>query len=258
MELLHAEVDIGDGPTVAFLHGFTQTAASWRPVTAPLPHRAVRIDLPGHGGSGAHRGDLPASAAMVGATIARHSGPDGRPILVGYSLGGRVALRTALDHPREVGALVLIGATAGIDDPEERRARRAADDALAQRLEHDGVDAFLDAWLAQPLFAGLQPSPEDLAARRANTVEGLSASLRLAGTGTMDPPWWSELGTLQIPTLVLWGEHDAKFAALGRRLVEAIPDARGAEIEGAGHAAHLQRPDQVVAHLRDLVVRVRG
>lgn len=231
---------------IVLVHGFTQTGTSWRPVIDALaeaigPHLSVEaVDAPGHGTAGDVRLDLAGAAASLAAHIDQSGGP---ALVVGYSMGGRLALRLALDHPEAVSGLVLIGATAGIDDPEQRSARRAADEELARRLEADGVEAFLDAWLAQPLFAGLVPAPADLAARRANTVAGLASSLRLAGTGTMDPPWWHELPLIDVPTIVVWGADDHKFAAIGRRLATSIGDnARTVEIGGVGHAAHLEAP----------------
>jgi 2-succinyl-6-hydroxy-2,4-cyclohexadiene-1-carboxylate synthase len=223
------------------LHGFTQTGVSWRPVVERLGDdvEAVVPDLPGHGTAGAVRLDLAGSAAAVAAT-------GGRATYVGYSMGGRVALRLALDHAHLVDRLVLVGATAGIDDPAERAARREADEALAQRIEVDGVEAFLAGWLAQPLFAGLAPEPDDLATRRANPAEGLAASLRLCGTGTMDPPWWGELAGLAVPTTVVAGEHDERFRALGRRLAGAIGGpTEMVVVPGTTHACHLQAPGEM-------------
>jgi 2-succinyl-6-hydroxy-2,4-cyclohexadiene-1-carboxylate synthase len=240
-----------DDLPIVLLHGFTQTGTSWSPVRDRMPSSwDVRSpDLPGHGTAGAVRADLTGTAAMVAADLDRPA------VLVGYSMGGRVALRLALDHPALVAGLVVLGATAGIDDADEREARRRADHALADRIEAEGVAAFLEEWVAQPLFAGLELAPQDRAARLANTAAGLAASLRLAGTGTMDPPWWPELGAIRCPTLVAWGERDAKFAALGRRMADAIgPPASTAAIAGCGHAAHLEDPAafaQLVAGLAD-------
>lgn len=237
---------VGAGPRIVLLHGFTQTAAAWAPLATRLSadHEVMAIDLPGHGGSAHVDLDLPATADAVADT-------GGRATYVGYSMGGRVALRLALDRPEAVERLVLIGATAGIDDPDERAARRRADTALADRIECDGVDAFLVDWLAQPLFAGLAPDPDDLAARRANPAAGLAASLRRSGTGTLDPPWWEELprlGAAGIPVRLVVGGHDAKFAALAERLAAGIGlTASVGVVAGAGHACHLEAPDRFLA-----------
>lgn len=252
MGALHRVVE-GTGGRVVLVHGFTQTGRSWAPVADRLVavgHQVVRVDAPGHGGSGPIATDLHGGAERLAEA-------GGRAVHVGYSMGGRLALRLALDRPDLVRGLVLLGATAGIDDPEERSRRRAADEALADDLERDGVDAFLERWLAQPLFAGLPDDPDDRADRARNTAAGLAGSLRRAGTGTMDPPWWDELARVTAPTLVLAGAHDAKFGALGRRLADGIgPTATFASVPGAGHAAHLEAPravaDLVAEFLADL------
>ena len=232
-------------PRLLLLHGFTQTAVSWRPIVERLPSgwEVLAPDLPGHGTAGDRRLDLAGSAEHLARSLR------GEPaIVVGYSMGGRTALRLALDHPESVAGLVLIGATAGIDDPAERAARRRSDEALADRIEAEGVEAFLERWLAQPLFAGLTPEADDLAARRSNNPAGLASSLRLAGTGTMDPPWWDEVHHIEVPTLVLWGEDDPKFAQLGRRLVDGIgPNAEASSLVDVGHAVHLEAPDATAA-----------
>lgn len=234
----------GAGPRLVLLHGFTQTSASWSPVVGALvpTHHVVAVDLPGHGRSAEADLDLAGTAAAVAEQA-------GRAVYVGYSMGGRVALRLALDHPQLVERLVLIGATAGIDDPEERRARRRADEALARSIETDGVEVFVDRWLAQPLFATLPADGADRDARLANTASGLASSLRRCGTGTMDPPWWPKLGALgrrSIPVSVVAGGDDAKFVALGQRLVDAIgASATLVVVPHAGHACHLERPAEV-------------
>jgi 2-succinyl-6-hydroxy-2,4-cyclohexadiene-1-carboxylate synthase len=226
---------------MVLVHGFTQTGASWRHVVDRLAprHTVVTVDAPGHGGSTGVEADLTLGAELLG----RAGGP---ATYVGYSMGGRLALRLAIDRPDLVRSLVLIGATAGIDDPEERARRRRSDEALADRIEAIGVARFLDEWLAQDLFSGLPDDPDERQARLTNTAAGLASSLRLAGTGTMDPPWWDELSGIAAPTLVLAGEHDRKFTVLGARLAEAIgADAEFEAVPGAGHAAHLHAPERV-------------
>lgn len=236
----------GIGPRVVLVHGFTQTHVSWHAITADLVagHEVVAVDAPGHGGSGPVETSLSEGAALLGEA-------GGEAVYVGYSMGGRLALRLALDRPDLVRGLVLLGATAGIDEAADRAARRAADGALADRIEREGVGAFLRYWLAQPMFAGLPIDPVERASRRRNTAKGLASSLRLAGTGTMDPSWWAELPGLQPPTLVLAGSRDQKFTDLGTRLAETVGGtARFATIDGAGHAAHLEAPGTFLATVR--------
>ena len=232
----------GDGPPVVLVHGFSQTRHSWGTLVPHLAGRSLVIpDLPGHGSAGHDGADLTETARLVAET-------GGRAVYVGYSMGGRVALRLALDRPSDVLALVLIGTTAGIDLLTQRTERRRSDATMADRIEQDGTRAFLDDWVAQPLFEDLVIDPFDLAQRQANRPSGLAASLRHAGTGSMDPPWWDELDGIACPTLVLAGEHDDKFSALGHRLADGIGDnATLSLVAGAGHAAHLEQPAAVAA-----------
>lgn len=227
----------GAGPRLVLVHGFTQTARCWGAVATELAldHEVVRVDTPGHGRSAGVAADLASGAELLGAT-------GGRATYVGYSLGGRLCLHLALAHPDLVAGLVLIGATAGIDDQAERAERAAADERWARRLEAGGLDAFLHDWLDQPLFAGLPAEARSLEARRENTVAGLATSLRLAGTGVQEPQW-HRLGALAMPVLVVAGERDRRFVDIGRRLVSSIgANAEPGLVAGAGHAAHLEAP----------------
>jgi 2-succinyl-6-hydroxy-2,4-cyclohexadiene-1-carboxylate synthase len=165
-------------------------------------------------------------------------------------MGGRMALHVALAHPEAVDRLVLISTNPGIQGHEARRKRRASDEALARRIETQGLSAFLRWWLAQPLFATLAPSAAGLGERLANTEEGLASSLRLAGLGSQDPLWdrLGELGERGLPVLLVAGELDSAYRSHAERMAAAIgPSARLQVIEGAGHACHLERPGQLAA-----------
>ena len=159
----------------------------------------------------------------------------------------------ALDRPDLVERMVLIGATAGIDSPSDRKARRVADERLASAIEQDGVPRFLVRWLSQPIFAGLSVNEEDRQARLTNSAPGLAASLRDSGTGTMDPPWWDELRRIRCPTRIVAGERDAKFTDLGRRMAGLIADADLVVVAGVGHAAQLEAPEAVAELVRDFM-----
>jgi 2-succinyl-6-hydroxy-2,4-cyclohexadiene-1-carboxylate synthase len=239
--LLHAERR-GRGPTLVLVHGFTQTGRCWGPEVDALAadHEIVLVDAPGHGRSGQIRAGLRSGGRLI-------ADQGGEATYLGYSMGARFCLHTALTNPELVRGLVLLGATAGIEDPEEREQRRQQDLVTAARIERDGLERFLDDWLAQPLFAGLPAERSFRAERLENTVAGLRSSLEEAGTGSQDPSW-HELHRLDMPVLVLAGADDAKFAALAERLTAEVGDnATLALIEGAGHAAHLERPDGFLA-----------
>ena len=244
----------GPGRRLVFLHGFTQGPGSWDPVVAGLDpsYEIVRVTLPGHGpaGSASAQARLPfeAAAAAVADAVAEVAGPAPATWL-GYSLGGRLALRVALDRPELVDSLVLLGATAGIEDADARAARVEIDERLAAGLERKGVEQFIDGWLAQALFARLSRPDAGVEERRLGTVDGLAAALRLLGTGAQEPVW-DRLGEIGVPVLLLAGEHDTKFSALAFRMATGIGDDAGITfVPGAGHAAHLERPRSVATIL---------
>lgn len=236
--MLHCVRAGGNGPRLVLVHGFTQTARSWDEVAGILAARfeVVMVELPGHGGSARARLDFPTTAAAIGEV------GGGPATYVGYSMGGRLCLRTALDEPGVVSSLVLIGASPGLADGDARAERRRADALLADDLAAGDTKAFLDGWLARPLFETTTPRPADLEARRANPPDGLAYALRELGTGTQEP-LWDRLPQLEMPVLLLAGEHDAKFRDVAGRMAAAIgPNARTCWVPGAGHAVPLDQP----------------
>ena len=222
--------------------GFTQTAAAWDAVVARLPADA-----------GAAPVEVPTGLGFVetATTIGERGG---RAIYAGYSMGGRLCLRLALDRPELVRGLVLLSASPGIADDGERATRREADEKLARRVERDGVDAFLEQWLRQPLFSTL---PEDAAGlddrRAANTVATLTHGLRTLGAGAQEP-LWDRLGELEPPFVPAAGVLDEKYVDIAFAMAERV--GRGVHpvlIGGAGHAAHLENPEGVASLLRRVV-----
>ena len=229
------------GGELILLHGFTQTGASWEPVRREVGerYRSHAPDLRGHGTAS---GRWPVTFEAVIEDIA--SLVDGPFVLVGYSMGGRIALALALARPQRVERLVLVSASPGLADPGEREARRRADEAFAGEIERSTLVTFARRWGAQPLFAGQPPE----VARRAhedrlrNTPAGLAGALRGLGTGVMEPQW-NQLAKLEMPVDLIVGERDEQFRAINVRMAEALPDARLHVIAGAGHAVHLESPN---------------
>ena len=235
---------------IVFAHGFTQTGHSWGRVVAMLEAslgdvEALAPDLPGHGDAAELRGDLWQCADALASV-------GDRATYVGYSMGGRIALHVALRHPESVERLVLVGATAGIDDDDDRSERRTSDNELADHIIRRSVPAFIDEWLDDPLFAGLTDDTAMRDDRLRNTATGLASSLRLAGTGTQEP-LWDRLGEIRCPVLVIVGERDAKFTALGRRIVDGVSNGRLVIVPDSGHSVHLERPDATVAAIHDFL-----
>lgn len=228
--------------TLLLLHGFTGSRKSWTDVLPGLPTgiEPMAVDLPGHG-----LNREPASVEATAETLA-HGLHGRRSHVLGYSLGARVALALAVAHPEAVDRLVLESPSAGIADPAEREARRRADAELAAAIERDGLEAFIDRWERNPVFASHASLPPDVAARQrairlAQNPHGLAGSLRLAGQGAM-LPLRARLGRIAAPTLVITGALDPARPR-AEQVAAGIPGARLVVIDGAGHTPHLERQD---------------
>ena len=221
-----------------FVPGFTQTTDAWDAVLDALAPGtdALPVEIP----TGL---DFETTAAVIGA----RGGP---ACYVGYSMGGRLCLALALDRPDLVPSLVLVSASPGIADARERAARLAADERLALDVERDGIDAFLERWLAQPLFASLPREAAGLEARRqGNSVERITHQLRALGQGAQ-PSLWHRLPQLAMPVLIVSGSYDRKYREIAAAMADAIGDnARAVVVEHAGHALHLEQPAALAALL---------
>jgi 2-succinyl-6-hydroxy-2,4-cyclohexadiene-1-carboxylate synthase len=167
-------------------------------------------------------------------------------VLVGYSLGGRLALRAVLRDPGRYAGLVTVGATAGIDDPALRSSRAEADDRLAAWMEVAPIEDVVSIWERQPLFADQSEGliEEQRPGRMSHDPGELAMLLRTAGQGMLEPVW-HDLLTLDLPVLAIAGARDEGYVAAARRIADVAPRGRAAIVEDAGHAAHLQRPQQV-------------
>jgi 2-succinyl-6-hydroxy-2,4-cyclohexadiene-1-carboxylate synthase len=224
----------GDRPSTAvlFLHGFMGSSADWRGTLAALEDRAfcIAVDLPGHGAS---LGLPPESYTIDGSAQAVIRVLDElgvrRPLIVGYSMGGRLALFLALRYPERCAGLLLESASPGLQSEEERAARRAKDEERALRLESGGFERFLQDWYRQPLFASLARDEnmlgQTIEARRRNEPAELARSLRGMGTGNQ-PSLWGELEGLAVPALAVAGELDEKYATISSRMVGINPRIR--------------------------------
>lgn len=227
----------------------------------------MRVDAPGHGGSRAHQhASVERAGSLLLDTIPAAgtrphtgSGPhtDAGSVLLGYSMGARMCLSAAVQRPESVAAVILIGGTAGIESAEERERRRAIDEERAQRLERIGVKPFLREWLSMDMFAGLPAWARFDDERATNTADGLAASLRHAGTGSMEP-LWDRVGSLGMPLLCLSGRSDPRYGDLGERIAGLAPRGTALSVPGAGHAAHLENPPAVIEAVDALLEDIGG
>ena len=252
----------GAGRPLLLLHGFTGSAATWTALIDALPPHFCTIapDLIGHG-----RSDSPLDAeryrmahcvadllAMLDALEVE------RADVLGYSMGGRLALHLATAAPDRVGALVLESSSPGIADAAERQARAAADQALAESIKREGLAAFVERWERLPLFASQASLPEDTRARLhtqrlRNNPLGLANSLRGMGAGQQEG-LWDRLASLDIPTLLIAGELDVKYRVLASQMATALPNARAVIVPGGGHAVHLEQPQSFAKNVLEFLL----
>ena len=212
--------------------GFMQRGEAWRPVAERLPTRYRSICVDPRESTFEGRIEEIAGLAPPGAAV------------VGYSMGARLVLHAALRDPARFAALVLVGASAGIEDDVARGARRSFDEALAAWMERRPIDEVVARWESSPVFA--TQSRELRGAQRrgrlSHDTAGLASLLRTAGQGAL-PPVWDRLGEIACPTLLVAGALDRKYAAAAARMARLMPAASEGLIDGAGHAPQLEAPD---------------
>lgn len=236
----------GAPPAVVALHGFTQHGGVFAELAALLGREVLAPDLPGHG----RAARMPASFQDAVAAVAGMA--DERP-LIGYSQGGRIALGVALEHPETISHLILISAGVGIANEQKRRARQISDEALAQSIERDGLEAFLESWMHRPIFDGLQQRGDDWASRDLghrleNTSNGIAAALRGMGQG-VQPSYGGRLDELAVPVLFIAGGKDTPYVAIGEHVAERAPYGRMVVIEDAGHPVIGEAPADVAREI---------
>jgi len=235
----------GQGPALILLHGFTGTLHTWDTYINKWSetHRVIAIDLPGHGKT--HTDVFPNMEEFVEelAEILNSLSVD-RCTIIGYSMGGRTALSFAVRYPRRIHSLILESATPGLQSEEEREKRQQNDCQLAERIQEEGLEAFVNRWENTPLFASQKNVSREIRQavrkeRLSQTVEGLKSSLQYMGTGVQQSNW-NELQKLQFPVQLIVGELDQKFIRLNQKMQKQLLNASLKVVPETGHAIHVE------------------
>ncbi len=253
---------IGDEthPAIMFLHGFMGRGDDWETTALQFAddYFCIVPDLPGHGDTqlSTDPGEYSMSAtAQSVVDVLTRLGID-RATLVGYSMGGRIALYVALEYPERANGLVLESASPGLSTERERADRIEIDEGRAFRLASDGIDRFVDEWYEMQLFESLKNHPDALAVikekRKQNSVDGLSRCLRGVGTGAQ-PSLWQRLSECTMPALLLCGEYDEKFIEINRAMSESMDHSKLRIVSGAGHLVHVEQPSDYCGAVSDFV-----
>ena len=257
----------GDGPTrIIALHGFTGKASTWESFSRAAGDKYTIIcpELPGHGKSDAP--GLPELYDMEYTLQALAEMADKLEIQkahwLGYSMGGRIAVAAALSLSDRMLSLTVESGSAGLPTDTERKARVRRDTALANTIERNGMEAFVDYWESLPLWESQSRLPaavqEKLRAERlANNPGGLANSLRGIGLGAQ-PYLLDRLAEINVPSLFIAGQDDVKFSATARQIHETVPESRLCIVPESGHAVHLEQPDLFNRTVLDFIRTVDG
>lgn len=241
----------GEGIPVLMVHGFTGSAEGWgEGILEGLAHHrpVLAVDLPGHGESSGDRDPERFTMDRVVTDLVALLEDRGiqKADWVGYSMGGRICVAAAVSHPERIHRLVLESASPGLRAEDARARRRRQDDLLARRIEAQGIEAFVDYWMAQPLFSTQRRLPPAVLAdarrrRLRNDPTALAHVLRGMGTGSQ-PSYWADLSKVSIPALLVTGELDARYTRVAAEMAGLLPQARRVVVPDAGHTIHLEDP----------------
>ncbi|WP_432360137.1 2-succinyl-6-hydroxy-2,4-cyclohexadiene-1-carboxylate synthase [Sporosarcina sp. UB5] len=236
-------------PTIVFLHGFTGSTKTWDEVRNEFNgYRTIAVDLTGHGETSVpdklERYSMEEQIEDLEALF-EHLELNSF-LLVGYSMGGRIALAYTIHYPKRVKALVLESSSPGLLDEQDRLERELADKLLAKSIIEDGIYSFVEKWENIPLFASQRSLPVEK--RRAIRNErlkqseiGLANSLLGIGTGSQKS-YWEQLHSMPNPVFLITGELDAKFVEISREMTALAPTWRHIVVSGVGHAIHVEKP----------------
>jgi len=241
--------------SILALHGFTGCGSDFDPFAKLCRGHWHCPNLPGHGAQPIL--DC-APERMVNFVQQQTTILEPPAVLFGYSMGARAALLHATAYPDFWDALILISPNPGIEDPAERTARAQSDEVLAQRIEQEGVPAFLEFWKSQPLIRSQQNIRSDWRdpmddERSKQTAQGLANSLRQFGQAAC-PNLWPELSKIICPVLLITGEQDNKYCSIAERMMHSLTRAQHVVIDEAGHMPHLEAPEACVESINQFMV----
>jgi 2-succinyl-6-hydroxy-2,4-cyclohexadiene-1-carboxylate synthase len=248
-------------PTILFLHGFLGDRHEFQPISDLLTneYQCLSLDLPGHGATQVTEDSdyeiEPTARAIIAALDQLHIS---RCFLVGYSMGGRLALYLTLRFPDRFIGTVLESASPGLKTEAEREQRSQRDWQWAAELETADFAQFLVKWYDQPLFASLRRSPDFgqlLEQRRQNRSAELAKSLRYLGTGAQ-PSLWQELERNRVPLGLVVGEWDQKFVAIIREMRLLCPTAQLQVMKDCGHNVHFENGQGFIEHLKSFLTSI--
>ncbi|MFE1748778.1 2-succinyl-6-hydroxy-2,4-cyclohexadiene-1-carboxylate synthase [Coleofasciculus sp. H7-2] len=250
-----------DKPIILFLHGFMGDCNEFNQVISFLSDQfcCLAVDLPGHGQTKVMGGDecyKMGNTAHALLHLLEQLSIE-KCFLVGYSMGGRLALYLTLYFPERFPKVVLESASPGLKTERERWKRLQRDLELSQELLTTNFSAFLTNWYNQQLFVSLKKHPkfeQMIESRLQNHPFELAKSLRNLSTGCQ-PSLWEALKQNQNPLLLLVGEYDNKFRIINSEMASLCGAAKVNLISNCGHNIHLENPRVFFDQVRQFLAK---
>lgn len=255
----------GEGEPVILLHGFTGDHTTWKSLFPYLTHsfQVIAVDLVGHGRTDAPDDckwyDMSEVASQIIKLMDKLNIEQAH--LLGYSMGGRLAISIAMLYPNRVKSLLLESTSPGIKTAKGREERIQQDELLAEKILTEGIKKFVYYWEQISLFSTQAYLPENIrqqirSQRLKNSEIGLANSLKGMGTGRQ-PSWWDRLHEIKQPTLLMCGELDEKFCHIADEMKELLPYAHLEKVKGVGHTIHVEEPSKFGTIVRDFLYNRR-
>jgi 2-succinyl-6-hydroxy-2,4-cyclohexadiene-1-carboxylate synthase len=247
----HVEV-FGEGFPFLLLHGFTGDSSTWQPFYDQWGNHSklIVLDILGHGKTESPDDAKRYSIECVAGDLIEILDSLGveKVDLMGYSMGGRLALGFAILYPNRVRKIILESSSPGLLTSEERELRRMKDGELAEFINDRGIEAFVDYWENIPLFGSMKHLPAKVqqavrTQRLANNLIGLSNSLLGMGTGAQ-PSFWGSLKRISNEVLLVTGEMDEKFCRIAEKMLKELKNGKWITIQNSGHANHVEEKEK--------------
>lgn len=263
---INYNVDItGSGQALLLLHGFTGSLSTWDPFIPELSQHftTITMDLLGHGKTDApldpNRYTIERAAADIIELLITLKIE--KTHLLGYSMGGRLALMLATRYPERFHSLILESSSPGIQNEEERLKRIQSDEELADFIEEKGIESFIDYWEDIPLFqtqkrVRLEERKKLRRLRLQNRTHGLANSLRGMGTGRQ-PSLWEKLSSITMPVLLIVGSLDTKYVQIAKQIAEQVKHAELNIVHDAGHTVHFEQSETFLALILNFLLQLK-
>jgi 2-succinyl-6-hydroxy-2,4-cyclohexadiene-1-carboxylate synthase len=251
---------------ILLLHGFTGSLEDWNFIDDNLSQEftAIKIDLIGHGESDSptkiEAYTFESQIEIINKIIQKLELE--KVIILGYSMGGRLALSFSMQYPEKIIALVLESTSFGVEEENEKNERINSDKILAKQIRNSTIENFITDWLNIPLFKTLQNISAERVKElkqkkiKSNSSMGLANSLLSFSTGKMKN-YFQLCSTFKKPVLLVSGDLDSKFKAISEKANRILPNSEISIVKNCGHNVHFENPQEFLKLVNKFLLNIR-